>query len=319
MFLSWLPLAVFAYLMFAVSGVIDKIIVGKKITSPAIVSFYVAAFGLFSVSILIPGFLNLPFSETFAFSLPSPAMTALILFAGILLPIGLYFMYQALQKDEATRVVSVIGAANPVFTLVLAYFLLGESLKPIYYLAFALLLAGAILISLHRKKLFGPSFVLALSSAGVLALQSVLTKMVYNVHPFVSSYALLSIGGGLYALILALLVPKVRNEVKNMLGIGKKKNPKLKPTKKTPIHWVMVNSAIGGVGVLALNISLSLGPASLVNALRGVQYAGVFLLAIVMSKLLPKLMKEELSVHTIEQKMAAIGLIGVGIGLLVVG
>ncbi len=87
-------------------------------------------------------------------------------------------------------------------------------------------------------------------------------------------------------------------------------------SKRTPIGWIFANSAIGSIGVLALNLAVKLGPASLVNALRGVQYAAIFVIALIFAKTFPQLLQEELTHQTIRQKLLGIVIIGGGIALL---
>jgi drug/metabolite transporter (DMT)-like permease len=313
----WLPLALFAYISIAGSSIIDKIIVGHKIKDPLVISFYVAIIGAFSVSILAVGLLPYKFANEFRFSLPNPSYLLIILSSGAFLQLGLLCSYAALKRDEATRVVYAIGAASPVFTLIFASLILHEKLKNIYYFAFALLLIGAVVISVRRHKAIGTSFGLAILSAFFLALQTVLAKLVYAHHSFISSFVLLSIGGVLYALLLLILFPRIRAEAKNMLPYrtnGAKKSKR--KTKRTPIGWIFANSAIGSIGVLALNLAVKLGPASLVNALRGVQYAAIFIIALIFAKTFPQLLQEELSHQTIQQKLLGIAIIGGGIALL---
>ena len=313
----WLPLALFAYISIAGSSVIDKIIVGHKIKDPLIISFYVAIIGSFSVAVLAIGLLPYPFAHDFRFALPSPSYLAIILGSGAFLQLGLLCSYAALKRDEATRVIAAIGAASPIFTLIFASIILHEQLKPIYYVAFALLLLGAIVISVRRHKAIGASFGLAILAAAFMAMQTVLAKLVYAHHQFISSFVLLSIGGVIYAFILLLLFPRIRLEALDMLPhrsiMGRK--TKNKP-KRTPIGWLIFNSAIGSIGVLALNLAVKLGPASLVNALRGVQYAAIFIIALIFSRTVPQLLQEELSQSSINQKLLGIVIIGGGIILL---
>ncbi len=312
----WLPLALFAYISIAGSSIIDKIIVGHKIKDPLVISFYVSIIGAFSVSILAVGLLPYKFANDFRFSLPNPSYLLIILASGAFLQLGLLCSYAALKRDEATRVVSAIGAASPVFTLIFASLILHEKLKSIYYVAFGLLLIGAVVISVRRHKAIGASFGLAILSAFFLALQTVLAKLVYAHHSFISSFVLLSIGGVLYALLLLILFPRIRQEAKNMLPSTTNSKKTKRPVKRTPIAWILANSAVGSIGVLALNLAVKLGPASLVNALRGVQYAAIFIIALIFAKTFPKLLQEELTHQTIQQKLIGIVIIGGGIALL---
>lgn len=312
----WLPLTIFAYVALAISGVVDKIIVGQKVKSSAVVSFYVSALGVISVWMVGVGYLPVSFAATFKFAMPSMHIILVALVAGVLLQLALWSMYGALKKDEATRVISAIGAINPIATLFFAYYILGEKLQPVYIVAFIFLLVGAVVISVHKKKLIGVSFELAATSAILFALQSVLAKYVYDHHHFISGFIIITLGGGLYAIALALLHPAARLEASYLIGL--KRRPKSRSTvaHKNPLPLIILNTGASSVGVMALNIALSMGPASLINALRGVQYAAIFVIAVILSAKVPKLMHETLSGRTIVQKLVAVVLISVGVILL---
>lgn len=307
---SWLLLTIFAYLAFAITGVVDKIIIGHKLKSPLVVSFWVGLLGTFAVSLLLVGWLPVQQFQGFRFTLPDLGITLLLLISGVLLQLALLCSYTALARDEATRVVSVIGAVNPIVALILSYLTLGEALLPIHLLAFVLLLAGGISISLHRHQVIGPSFGLAALAGALFAQQTIFAKFAYARHDFISSFVLVALGGALYALFLALIRPEVKTEIRRLF------KPMAGRPKPNPVRWIVGNAIIGGVGVLALNLALKLGPASLVNAARGVQYAGVFAIALALAPHSPKLLHEELSAQTVQQKLLAIGLIAAGIVIL---
>jgi uncharacterized membrane protein len=312
----WLPLAVLAYLMFSVTGVIDKIVVSNKIKNPLVVSFWVSVFGIPSAVILLIGFLPVPWAEAFRFHLPSLGGLGLITIAGILLQLALLCSYAALWRGEATRVVAAIGAATPVFALVFAYLILNERLGALSYLAFGLLLAGAVVMLARRGSWFGRGLLLALMSAGFAALQSVVAKLIYQDNHFISSLALLGLGNIVYCAALLLLVPAVRRDL--AVALGQRRARRTKPTVGSAHGkvWLLFNTIWGGAAVIVLNLALKLGPASLVNALKGLQYVGVFLIALLLSRVIPRLLKEEMTAHTMERKLAGIGIIAVGLAIL---
>lgn len=314
---AWLPLTVLAYTMFAVTGVIDKVVVTKKITNPLVMSFWVSFFGVWSAVILVVGMLPLPFAQAFKFHAPSLGALGLITVAGITLQLALLCSYSALKWGEATRVVSAIGAATPVFALVFAFAILGEKLAPLSLLAFGLLLVGAVAMLARRGLGSRLPFWLALGSAGFSALESVLVKAVYAHNDFISSFALLGMGNVVYCTTLVLISPAVRHD----LWGHKKQSPKKAPAKR-PLRsgqvLVLFNTVFGGLGVIILNLALKSGPASLVNAMRGLQYVGIFLIALLLSSAYPRLLKEEMTSQTMRQKVAGILIIGAGLALLTV-
>jgi uncharacterized membrane protein len=317
---TWLPLTVLAYAMFAVTGVIDKIVVSKKITNPLVISFWVSFFGIWSAIILLIGWLPVPFASAFRFHMPTGGALGLIAVAGITLQLALMVSYTALKWGEATRVVSAIGASTPVFALVFAFALLGERLGPLSYLAFGLLLAGAVTMLARRGRWLSWSLGLALLSAALSALETVLVKLVYAHNDFISSFALLGSGNLLYCGALLLLSPSVRAAVRASLVRKPGRRPKKRRAKPKVAGQVLIlfNTIFGGLGVIVLNLALKLGSASLVNAMRGLQYVGIFLIALLLGRVYPKLLREEMTAQSMRQKVLGIVIIGIGLALLTV-
>jgi drug/metabolite transporter (DMT)-like permease len=313
---AWLPLAVLAYCIFAVNGVVDKIIVSKKIKNPVEVSFWVSLTGIGSCVILLGGLLPAPYGRMFWFQLPGAPAIWLILFGSVLLQVGLLLQYTALRRGEATRVVSAIGATVPVFTLLFAYAALHERMSAFSYIAFAVLLIGAVTMLWRRGGSPGAAFALAVSSAGFMAGSSVVAKDVFAHNQFVSSLALFALGNVVYCLMLLAISGSMRVALVHAV------RPKRKRTAgrlaSSGGAFILGNSVLGGIGAVSLNLAISLGSVTLVNALRGLQYVGVFVIAVALSRFVPKLLKEELTGQTMEQKLAGIGLIGAGLALITV-
>jgi drug/metabolite transporter (DMT)-like permease len=311
----WLPLAIGAYAIFSVNGIIDKIVVSKKIKNPVVVSFWVSIAGTGSALILLGGLLPAPLNEPFKFHMPGAQGLGLILAGSISLQLGLLLQYTALRKGEATRVVSAIGAAVPIFTLVFAYVFLRERMSPASYAAFGVLLAGAVTMLFRRGHWLASAFLVAISSAGFMAASAVVAKMVYLHNHFISSLALFGLGNIIYALMLLVISPKVRSSFKSTVAPTRRRS--LKSVEHSGGALIVVNSILGGVGAFGLSLAINLGSVTLVNALRGIQYAGIFVIALALSTFEPKMLKEELSGQTMRQKLIAIGIIAAGLGLLV--
>ena len=76
---------------------------------------------------------------------------------------------------------------------------------------------------------------------------------------------------------------------------------------------IIVNKAVAGWAFLMLNFAISKGEITLVNALEGVKYVFLLLMVLMLSKLMPKILKEEISSFVLGQKMVAIFFIIIGI------
>jgi drug/metabolite transporter (DMT)-like permease len=72
-----------------------------------------------------------------------------------------------------------------------------------------------------------------------------------------------------------------------------------------------------GIAPLIVWVAIALGSVSLVNALQGIQYPILFILALLFSRRWPQIFKEEMAWQSIAQKSAATLLIAIGLALLI--
>ena len=79
----------------------------------------------------------------------------------------------------------------------------------------------------------------------------------------------------------------------------------------------LCNKSLAAGAFLLQTYAISLGSVSVVNALQGVQYAFVLVLALIVSLFFPKIFKEEVGTGPVMQKIAGIVLVSFGVALLV--
>jgi len=297
--MNWIFYAVVAYFLYAVTAVIDKFLLKKRIPSPAAYVFYVGILSAFS-------FLLLPFG----FSLPGWGnFLAELALGGIFLG-AVYTFILAVKNQEISRSATVIGALTPLFTLVFSFLILGEKLNTGQIMAFLLLVCGGMLISLklhvcfkkHHTAAFWLSFATAVVSAGLFALYYVLAKYVFAEQPFISAFAFSRFGSFLAALLF-LLVPAYRKEI-----FATRKSAGVEGG-----SLFVINKILGAGSFIALNYSVKLGSATFVNALQGVQFVFLLGLVVLLSKKFPSILEEELTHEVLLQKILAIGLIICGL------
>lgn len=316
--ISWLPIAIIAYLISAINGTVDRAIVHKEQTQPIVISFWVALFSITTAGIILVGFLPFDFASNFKFVLGSNNIMLLALLVGFLSQLGFMLTYRALKYGEVTRVLSVLGGLTPVVSLISAYVFLNERLGSYTFFAFLILIIATIILTLNPRKLSHKNFskwVINITLASlVFGSHAVLAKYVYNNYHFISAYSLSGLGSGAYLLVIALLSKNVRREI---AGIFK---PKIKNSKKATrskqVYIIFGNSMLGGVAAILTSYAINLGSPTLVGALRGVQYAGIFLIAIILSKFYPKLLAEDLGRKSLVLKTAGIILTISGITIL---
>jgi drug/metabolite transporter (DMT)-like permease len=302
--MNWIFFAIISYFLFAVTAILDKFLLKKRIPSPAAYVFYVGILSMFS-------FILLPFD--FAWT-GWPDFIAELAIGGIFLG-AVYTFILAIKNHEVSRSATLIGGLTPLFTLVLSFFLLGERLEASQLAAFILLISGGILITIklndefkkHHNAQFWLAVGTAVVSAALFALYYVLAKQVFANQHFIPAFAYSRFGSFLAALIF-LLVPTYRKEI-----FGTHKTAGVKGG-----VLFAINKVLAAISFISLNYSVKLGSATLVNAMQGIQFVFLLGLVILLSRKFPKILEEELDRKILLQKIIAVALIISGLVLLYV-
>jgi len=298
----WLLIVVIAHLFYSLVFVIDKYIVSKSLPHPIVYTFYV---GILSIAVwaLIP----------FGFCFPSAYYVFLSMLAGIAQVGGSIFLYRSLNLGEVSRIIPFIGSFVAIFILVLSTLLIGERLSLQQYIAFILLVLGSLVVSYlpcrqagRRKEFFQKPFGLAIIAALFFAIFWVITKYIYSGSSFVSGTVWVRTAVAFVSLFL--LLPRKNREL-----IFKKTDE----IKRKTVGFVIWGRSLTIVAALCMYFAVFLGSVTLANALQGLQYAFIFLLALLFFRKIPSL-KEELSREIIAQKIIAIILITLGLFILII-
>lgn len=292
--MNWIIIVLVGHFLNALAFLMDKFLLTKKIPSPFVYAFFIGILGILALA-LIP----------FGFTVPSALEIIRALVAGFTFIVALIFFFAGLKENEASRVVPLTGGLVPAFTFILAYFLLAERLGQTEVIAFALLLAGSVLISIERNGRRGSNlgYLYAVIAALAFAVSFVITKQVFIEQSFVSGFIWSRIGGFLAAMMI-LLIPSQRYAIFNQ--------PRQKNQGKTAALF-FTGQAAGALGFVLVNYAISLTSVSLVNAMQGVQYAFLLIMVLLLSRKFPQILSEKLSGMALAQKVIAIILISVGI------
>ncbi len=296
----FLWLAILGYLLFAINAVIDKFLLTKgRISHPATYAFGIGILSLVTL-VLIP----------FGFSFPGFSLLLLSLLAGSLFTYALLVFFGALKNSDASLIVPIQGGFVPLFTLLLAYWLVGERLSSGSFVAVLLLISGAVLISYQKqgnKKNQFPQILLAILASLLFAFSFVLTKQVFVELGFINGFIWTRIGLAMGA--LSLLWPKdFRQAIFTQI-----RRPQAK------ISMVFLGGqALGALAAVAQNAAIAIGSVSVVNALQGTQFIFLLGLTTLLSIKFPKILKEKMSPQILARKILAIVIISVGIILLVI-
>jgi len=305
--MSWILIAIIAYFFLAIVNILDKFLLDNVLGSSKVYTFLISVMGAL-VAVIAPWFLHWPGAFLLTFQL----------LTGCLFPLALYFMFAALKKGDASKVTVLIGGIIPVFTITFAVFFQQERFlsNQIYGLAFLLLGTFAIALvgggKTARQKAFNRQAVLySLAAAVFYAIFFLGTKYSYDHHDFLSSFIWVRLGS-LIPVSLLLIRKKDRQEI---FGSFKSKPGEVKTKKRT--FLVFGNQALGAGAFILQSYAISFGSVAIVNALQGVQYAFLLAFGWVLSVLMPKSFKEDISPRTVVEKVLVIVLISLGLYFIV--
>jgi drug/metabolite transporter (DMT)-like permease len=298
----WLVYAFTGPLLWAISTHIDKFLVDKyfRHSDTAVLIVFTALLGVVALPVIWlfePRVLALPWLATGVMTL-----------SGILYMGAMLFYLRAIQSEEAS-VVAPLFQANTLFTFALGLIFLHEMPRWYQLAGAALVMTGAIGLSLDRDLRLGsfkPRLVLLMVAATfVLALSSVVFKF-FAVHDeFWSTTFWTFMGEGLFgAAILA--VPKYRRQFVTLFGA----NP------GAVIGVNAANELINLGGGLGVRYASLLAPVALVSAISATSTFFVFLFGILLTLFLPRFGREDLSRRNLLQKGAGGLLIMAGVVLI---
>jgi len=319
----WLIVSIAAYFINAGVYIADKFLLTKKIHSSIAYTFYVGIWSIFNIVLLF-----------FSPWLPNAHQLIIDLLAGFLFLVTLVFWYKALHQSEATRVVPIVGALVPIFSLILSFAFLGETLTSSQLLAFIILITGGALISIKQTKFYlfdkvkarlmeiigtvlgevharyRPTSRLIINSvvsAVFFAAYYVLMKYIYISQPFIGSFVWSRLGSFL-GVLLMLFVPDWRR-----LIIQQQKGTK---TPKNLLFFLSIR-LLAAAAFIMLNWAISLGNVAMINALQGIQYLFLFVIVLIVSARFPKTLNENLGAGVLMQKIIGVVLISLGLYMLV--
>ncbi len=302
--MNWLLIAITAHFIFALVFVIDKYLFSHTYLKPAAYAFYVGLLGGLAILLFPFGFSLLPLKQIL-----------ISFFAGTFFVFAIFYFYKSVQLGEVSRITPIIGGLVPLFTLLFTYSFLGERLVFNQLIAFSLLVLGGIVMVWPRKQVCLVSGIiksplikrlpLAVLATLFFAGSYVLTKFIYLEQNFINGFIWIRLGGILGAGAL-FVWPNTRKMIFETSEKIKLKTGKLAISSK----------ALSGCAFILLNYAIFLGSVSLVNALQGVQYVFLFVLALFLSKKFPQIIREQINQSAVLQKVIAIVFIVLGLGFL---
>jgi drug/metabolite transporter (DMT)-like permease len=239
---------------------------------------------------------------------PSAGSIALIILAGIFYMTAMLLYLQALQSEEAS-VVAPFFQAGPLFGYVLAYFVLGETLSPRQMAGGALIIIGALIVSIRfgqSMKMFKARLALLMLACGfIMALSSLIFKVFAIRVEFWTTTFWMFVGEGLFGVAL-LMIPSHRRQFIALV-------------RANTVALLSINASnelINLGGGLGNRYALLFAPLSIVQAIGSTTTLFVFAFGVVLSVFFPGFGRENLSGRELAQKGMAAIIVAIGVALV---
>lgn len=303
----WIFYALLAHLANGAVFIIDKSLLEGKSTLRKPLHYALYSAVLAGLAIVL-----LPFTHI----VTSPFVLWWSVAAGVTHIAALFLFFTAMRFGEPSRVVPITGSSVPLFTVLFAVLFLGEVFTLWQFLGIALLIVGGGMLSIKRienrkgAQISWGSLGVSLMAGVLFAVYFVVTKYIYAYanDEFLSVFMTTRIMEAIIALVAIIL----------FIGIRMPRRVKRKRSGDANAHIIFFSNKLLAAGAFMLQTyAISLGSVSVVNALQGVQFAVVFLLAILFSRMFPRVFREEVQTGALIQKGMGIILVSIGVTLIV--
>ena len=296
--MNWILLSLLAPLFWASSNFVDKYILGKYTKGIFDFVFFstITSWAFFAAIILFVG--------TPEFNIYSLIPIA----TGMVLIYSYGFYGKALEQGDTSSLV-ILFKLIPVITVILAFAFLGQTLSSNELIGFVIVLAGATIISFEKTrgifiKGFGMILIaIIMWSVMTLFIDYGLTKM-----SFWDYFMLDNLGSALAGLTM-FIIPSIRRQVINGIRtarIGK-------------YVWFSWNNILDFFGQMSVKKALAIAPsAGLVTVVMQVQSFYAILIGVLLTLLIPNIIKEDISAPTLIKKITGAAVMFSGVYILLV-
>ncbi len=307
--MTWLIVAIIAYVVMAAVNVADKFVLEHVVSGPRTYTFLVGVSGA-AVIVLAPWFLQWPGLGLFLFDV----------LVGSFFAAGIFFLYSALKGHDASQIFTLVGGTVPIFTIILSIIFFKEIFSTNQWLAISYLILGTMIISAisprhsiwYEVKHFlhidfdkkWHSILFSFISALFFALFWFGSKVAYNGQEFLSAFIWIRLGT--FFAVLCLLFSS-RNRQGILADLKKSKSKKQN-------KFIFLGTQVGGaIGSVLQNYAVALGSVALVTSLQGLQYGLILAFTYFITIFYPKIIKEKRSGKIITYKIIAAVLVAMGL------
>jgi len=267
--MGWMHAALLSAAIMAVVNILDSHLVSKRF--PGIRTF-----------MLLVGIIHLVYGLVLALFEPipagvEPAYVWWAVFSSVVRTGAIIILLDALHHGEVSTVIPLVYT-YPVFVAVIAFIFLGERLAWQQWLAIAIVVLGAVLISMRRGptrlQIGRPRAALVVLCSPLFAIADVSGKVALEQISFWHLFWIGAVAMGSVFLALSLR----RSVVQGIIAL---------PRRGRALGVLGLNEVIAPVGIVVSYWALQHGPVSLVSTLVGTRPLFVLLCALVLSRLAP--------------------------------
>ena len=308
--MSWILLATIAQFINAIVAFIDKYIVSdeKALPKPFVYAFYSCLLTGFWIVIYLVGYM--PFLGGFGIPTfeniqkPTIQVVGMSFLAAYTFFMALVSMYTALKRAEAVNVIPVIGTISALSTFGMSYLFLNITLSTNFMWGVIVLSLGTLLVAqtLPRR-----DTVLSVVHSGVFfALHFITMKGLFLETSFDDGFFWSRISLVLFTLSL-LLVPSYYSKI----------TEQTKDTTRKTGFYIVLAKVLAGVSAFMLLKATDLGDVAVVQALDGLKFVFILLIALVCVSFLPQsVVKREVSSKVVKRRVLYVAVITVGYFIL---
>ena len=305
-----LALAIIASLLSALVNHIDKYLISKVVKNADSRSLVLVS------TIIAGGVMTLIYLPICGFRLSLDIQSVLLLFfSAIMFVIMLVFYYKALSRDDTT-IVAIMFQTIPVFVLLLSpLFLEDQYIQPLQILGGLLVILASIVVTYEPdgKRFSRHKFITLLITAFAAfayAIYFIIDELVISNHDFDQTILWYNIALFVVGILILIFIKSFRTSFLKML---KTNGPQV-------IGLNLVNELLNSFANVFLLMAGAMIPMTLVSFVnQGVQVFMVMILGIIITKLFPKIEKEEITRADIVKRTIAIAICVTGLGLIQFG
>jgi drug/metabolite transporter (DMT)-like permease len=298
--MTWLPLALAFPALLTIVNFIDKYIVERAIPDHRAMPVFAGLIGVIvaAIALLLGGDATLPAQDV-----------AILLLGGVLIIIGAVLYFRAIAQEQASQVIILLQIA-PVFVLVLAWLLLGESISTQAFIGFWLILAAALGVAAQGgggKLRLSKTFGLLMLANLQIAISTIILRRLTTEPSFTTLLIYQGIGQGIGSALLYLFSPPYRQGF----------NRSLAEMPRPALAIIGFNETLFLAARALFNLAVTLGPAALVSVLSGTQAFYAILFGWLLTLTAPNIFRESITRADLLRKVALAVVLFIGLALVV--